>query len=62
MAKDPGDLPEFQQWIKTVPRENLEELLMDAYWKDPTFRETEIVRFFKLEQEGINMIQRPEPC
>ena len=42
------DLERFQKWLPTVPRNDLERLLVDALWKGH-LDDTEIRRFFLIE-------------
>lgn len=50
------DIDEFQKWLETVPVERLKHLLVDAYWHR-RLDDTELVRYFRIEQAGIPMDQ-----
>jgi hypothetical protein len=43
------DLAYFVDWIKTVPREDLERSLIDGFWKGQ-LDESELKRFFECER------------
>jgi hypothetical protein len=48
------ELKDFIKWLKSVPRENLDGLIADAFWKGQ-LKETEIHRFFLLSTRGVDM-------
>jgi hypothetical protein len=54
---DPTDeLAGLKQWLPTVPRDRLEQMILDAYWKNALFRDSEIIRFYRLHEHGVEMV------
>lgn len=49
----------FAEWIETVPRWQLLDLLKTAHWKGQ-LKNTEIGRFFELHRRGVDMTAKPE--
>ena len=52
------DLVSFMDWIKTVPRDELERHLIDGFWKGH-LENSELKRFFECEcRTDARMIER----
>jgi hypothetical protein len=52
-----ADLEKFAEWVRTVPLEQLYNLLADAQWKGHLW-ESDLQRFFVLHKYGVDMRDR----
>jgi hypothetical protein len=52
------ELASFLEWVKTVPRSQLENLVADAHWKGQ-LKDSELQRFHILSKYGVDMRDRP---
>lgn len=59
IEEDRKEIEKFTKWIKTVPREQLEHLIIDDYWKD-NMMGSELKRYFMLSLHGINLVDLPK--
>jgi hypothetical protein len=48
----------FQKWIHSMPRKQLNDLLIDGFVKGQ-IQDSEIKRFFELSRYGVDMRHRP---
>ena len=54
----PQNLEEFITWLQTVCSDKLQRWLCDDYWHNK-LNDTELIRFFKLSQKGVDMRMKP---
>ena len=60
MAPEQETIKDFKDWLKTMPKDQLLDLLTRAYWHQK-LRGTELQRFFHLFQKGVDMRYLPKP-